>query len=78
MFYKCEFRKLLFLLAVPAAMASVYVRRFIIAHGSQDGDKKNKPTSLGLYQKKPYIALTGEGRLRLGAVQSDCLVCVCL
>ncbi len=36
MFYKCEFRKLLFLLAVPAAMASVYVRRFIIAHGSQD------------------------------------------
>ena len=32
---------LLFLLAVPAAV----VRR----------GQKNKPTSLGLYQKKPYI-----------------------
>ena len=32
---------------------------------------KNKPTSLAGKQEKPYIALSGEGRLRLGIAQAS-------
>ena len=46
---------LLFLLAVPAAMASMYARRFIIAHGSQDGDKKTIRLLLCEYKKSRIL-----------------------